>query len=67
MMPCSATIPDLHNASETKIVLSVREKILANNYFFQLLYLLFCSNIFMLLQSINQPFEKIAISFWTAK
>jgi hypothetical protein len=34
MMPRSATIPDLHHASDTKAVLSVREKLLAKNYLF---------------------------------
>lgn len=54
MMSLSATIPYLNHASDNKAVLSFREKLLANNYIFQLLYLIFCSNIFILLQSINQ-------------
>jgi len=31
LMPRRAALPDLHHASDTKIVLSVREKLLANN------------------------------------
>jgi len=52
-MPRSATIHDLHHASDTKAVLSVRDKLLDNNYLFSVALFPVLLKYFMLFQSSN--------------